>query len=393
VWARRPHRMCSTSLIAMAAVTFSETTKRFDEVVALDTFSLDIPDGEFLVLVGPSGCGKSTALRIIAGLESPTSGSLFIDGHDVTDVEPQHRDLAMVFQSYALYPHKSVRQNIEFPLKSRKVPPEQRRAEAESAAALLGLGSLMDRRPGQLSGGQRQRVALARALVRQPAVFLMDEPLSNLDAKTRVQTRAELSDLHAKLGATFIYVTHDQVEAMTMGTRIAVMSDGRLQQVGTPDEVYDHPENLFVAGFIGSPPMNIVNAAVHRDAGGAVNLQIGTGSFGLPEPFASQLMASGLATVSVGIRPEHLRLGEGPIAAKVRTVESLGHERHLVCELEGTDRHPEDVRPGELVIVRQQSEAPAPRLGDQVRLIAQPEHLHLFDPVSGDRLIRPPGRA
>ncbi len=370
----------------MAGVTFIETTKRFDDVVALDHLDLDIADGEFLVLVGPSGCGKSTALRIIAGLEEPTSGSLHIGGVDVTEVEPQDRDLAMVFQSYALYPHKSVRQNIEFPLKSRKVPVPQRRAEAESAAALLGLADLMERRPGQLSGGQRQRVALARALVRRPEVFLMDEPLSNLDAKTRVQTRAELSELHATLGATFIYVTHDQVEALTMGTRIAVLDQGRLQQVGSPDEVYDRPANLFVAGFIGSPPMNIVfaDAVTHDDA---IRLSIGTGSFDLPAEAAAVVIANGTEQVAVGIRPEHLRLDpDGPIEADVRAVESLGHERHVVCELAGTDPLPDSLVTGALVIARQSSEDPAPRQGDRVRLGAQARHLHLFDAEHGHRI-------
>jgi multiple sugar transport system ATP-binding protein len=383
----------------MAGVSFNGTSKHFDDVVALDRLDLEVADGEFLVLVGPSGCGKSTALRIIAGLEEATEGTLHIGGVDVTDVEPQHRDLAMVFQSYALYPHKTVRQNIEFPLKSRKVPPTERRSEAESAAALLGLGELMERRPGQLSGGQRQRVALARALVRRPEVFLMDEPLSNLDAKTRVQTRAELSELHASLGATFIYVTHDQVEAMTMGTRIAVLDQGRLQQVGTPDDVYDRPANLFVAGFIGSPPMNIVEAEVRRVDDG-VHLSIGTGAFVLPDELGRVVAAmtvpvtgedaSGqevpLERVAIGIRPEHLRIGDGPINAVVRTVESLGHERHIVCELAGTDPRPDDLVPGDLVIVRQSAEDPAPRMADTIRLGAEARHLHLFEPVGGGRI-------
>lgn len=370
----------------MAGVSFHEATKHFGDVVALDHLTLDIADGEFLVLVGPSGCGKSTALRMIAGLEEPTSGTLSIGGVDVTEVEPQHRDLAMVFQSYALYPHKTVRQNIEFPLKSRKVPPAERSAEADKAAGLLGLGELMDRRPGQLSGGQRQRVALARALVRRPQVFLMDEPLSNLDAKTRVQTRAELSELHSSLGATFIYVTHDQVEAMTMGTRIAVMDQGRLQQVGAPDEVYDRPANLFVAGFIGSPPMNIVTAEVVRGDQG-VQLRVGTGSFGLPDPIAALVTSTGATEIAVGMRPEHLRVGgEGVLEATVRTVESLGHERHIVCELAGTDPDPENLLLGELVIIRQSSEEPAPRLGDRIRLGAEERHLHLFDVASGERI-------
>jgi multiple sugar transport system ATP-binding protein len=381
----------------MAGVTFKGTSKHFDDVVALDHLDLDIADGEFLVLVGPSGCGKSTALRIIAGLEEATEGTLHIGGEDVTEVEPQHRDLAMVFQSYALYPHKTVRQNIEFPLKSRKVPAAERRTEAEAAAGLLGLGELMERRPGQLSGGQRQRVALARALVRRPEVFLMDEPLSNLDAKTRVQTRAELSELHASLGATFIYVTHDQVEAMTMGTRIAVLDQGRLQQVGTPDEVYERPENLFVAGFIGSPPMNIVEADVDRpDGGGAdgrcdagagvIRLAIGTGGFDLPDALAAALRRTDLGRVAMGIRPEHLRVGDGPITALVRTVESLGHERHLVCELVGTDPRPDELVLGDLVIVRQSAEDPAPKMGETIHLGAEARHVHLFDPASGARI-------
>ena len=369
----------------MAGVSFNGTSKHFDDVVALDQLDLEIPDGEFLVLVGPSGCGKSTALRIIAGLEEATEGTLHIGGVDVTDVEPQHRDLAMVFQSYALYPHKTVRQNIEFPLKSRKVPPADRRAEAETAATMLGLGELMDRRPGQLSGGQRQRVALARALVRRPEVFLMDEPLSNLDAKTRVQTRAELSELHATLGATFIYVTHDQVEAMTMGTRIAVLDQGRLQQVGTPDDVYDRPANLFVAGFIGSPPMNIVEAAVERIDDG-IRLAIGTGAFDLPESWGAAVSATGTERVAIGIRPEHLHIGDGPIDGVVRTVESLGHERHIVCELAGTDPRPDDLVPGDLVIVRQSADDPAPRMGEAIHLGAEARHLHLFHPDGGGRI-------
>jgi multiple sugar transport system ATP-binding protein len=369
----------------MAGVSFIDTTKRFDDVLALDRLSLDVADGEFLVLVGPSGCGKSTALRLIAGLEEPTSGALRIGDQDVTDVEPQHRDLAMVFQSYALYPHKSVRQNIEFPLKSRKVAPDRRRAEAESAAALLGLGDLLERRPGQLSGGQRQRVALARAIVRRPEVFLMDEPLSNLDAKTRVQTRAELTELHQSLGATFIYVTHDQVEAMTMGSRIAVMHEGRLQQVGGPDEVYDRPANLFVAGFIGSPPMNTTAARVVL-SDDDVALVVGTGSFQLPAAHGAAVRALGAREVVVGLRPEHLRIGQGPMKATVRAVESLGHERHVVCELAGTDERVDDVVPGTLVIVREGTDHPGPRVGEVVGLSAEERHLHLFRADTGERV-------
>ncbi|MBK5221779.1 MAG: ABC transporter ATP-binding protein [Acidimicrobiia bacterium] len=370
----------------MPGVSFVEATKKFDDVVALDRLTLDVDDGEFLVLVGPSGCGKSTALRLIAGLEEITSGTLTIGGDDVTEVEPQDRDLAMVFQSYALYPHKSVRQNIEFPLKSRKVPADERSARADQAAALLGLSELMDRRPAQLSGGQRQRVALARAIVREPQVFLMDEPLSNLDAKTRVQTRAELSDLHATLGATIIYVTHDQVEAMTMGTRIAVLNDGRLQQVGTPDEVYDRPANLFVAGFIGSPPMNTVHAAVERDDG-SVTARVGRSSVPLDGALAASVAAASVDHVVLGVRPEHLTIGQGPMVATVRNVESLGHERHVVCELAGGPHDP-DSSPvaAPLLIVRQSADDASPSVGSTVELVPRLDQLHLFHPDTGERI-------
>jgi ABC-type sugar transport system ATPase subunit len=325
----------------MASVAFDHVTKRFGDTVAVDDLDLRIEDREFLVLLGPSGCGKSTALRMIAGLEELTSGSIHIGDHRVDGVDPKDRDLAMVFQSYALYPHKSVRQNIEFPLRSRKVPAEERAKLVDEAADQLGLSALLDRKPRELSGGQRQRVALARAIVRRPAVFLMDEPLSNLDAKMRTATRAELVELHERLGTTFVYVTHDQVEAMTMATRVAVMSEGRLQQVGAPQEVYDRPANVFVAQFIGSPPMNVLPGDGHL----------------------------------VGIRPEHLTFADAGIAATVRVVESLGHERHVVCDADG---HP--------VIVRTPSHVEGPAEGDAVHLHADPRHVHRFDPASGERL-------
>src|ERR671917_683263 len=251
----------------MAEVVFDRVTKRFGDVVAVDSLSLEVADREFLVLLGPSGCGKSTALRMIAGLDEPTAGIVRIGDRVVNGVEPKARDVAMVFQSYALYPHKTVRQNIEFPLRSRRVPVAERDRLVADVVAQLGLTGLLDRKPRQLSGGQRQRVALARAIVRRPAVFLMDEPLSNLDAKMRTSTRAELVELHSRLGTTFVYVTHDQVEAMTMAHRVAVMSDGALQQVGPPQEVYDRPESVFVAQFIGSPPMNVLAAAVVDEGG------------------------------------------------------------------------------------------------------------------------------
>jgi multiple sugar transport system ATP-binding protein len=360
----------------MTTVSFVEVTKRFDDVVALDHLDLEVAAGEFLVLVGPSGCGKSTALRLIAGLEEVSSGTLRIGGVDVTDVEPQDRDLAMVFQSYALYPHKSVQANIEFPLKSRGVAKADRRRAAGEVAEMLGLGDLLGRRPSQLSGGQRQRVALARALVRRPQVFLMDEPLSNLDAKTRVHTRTELSELHSDLGATFIYVTHDQVEAMTMGTRIAVLSDGRLQQVGPPDEVYRRPANLFVAGFVGSPPMNTLPATVHAGPGEG-RLVVGASAVALGPELARTVGER--REVVLGVRPEHVRIGSGDLAGTVRLVESLGHERHIVCELD-------EVPATDPVIVRQSADEPAPVVGDAVVLGAAVEHLHLFDPTTTARI-------
>jgi ABC-type sugar transport system ATPase subunit len=333
----------------MAGVTFESVTKRFGDVVAVDALDLAVADREFLVLLGPSGCGKSTALRMVAGLEEPSEGAIRIGEERVDGVDPKDRDLAMVFQSYALYPHKSVRQNIEFPLRSRKVPSAERARLVGEAAGQLGLEKLLDRKPRELSGGQRQRVALARAIVRQPAVFLMDEPLSNLDAKMRTATRAELVELHERLGTTFLYVTHDQVEAMTMASRVAVMSDGRLQQVGAPQEVYDRPANVFVAQFIGSPPMNVLPGEVASAWGGD-------------------------AGVLVGVRPEHLSFGESGVPATVRVLESLGHERHVVCEVDGGT-----------AIVRQRAGDPAPAEHDRVHLVAAPGQVHRFDASSGDR--------
>ncbi len=248
----------------MATVTFDHVFKKYGDVTAVSDLNLEIGDGEFMVLVGPSGCGKTTSLRMIAGLEEISEGTLRIGDKVVNDVAPKDRDIAMVFQSYALYPHMSVRDNLAFGLKLRKVPKPEIEKRINEAAGILQLEKLLDRKPKELSGGQRQRVALGRAIVREPAVFLMDEPLSNLDAKLRVQTRAEIARLHQRLGTTMVYVTHDQVEAMTMGQRIAVMSEGLLQQVGTPQQLYDTPINRFVAGFIGSPAMNFVELADRR---------------------------------------------------------------------------------------------------------------------------------
>jgi multiple sugar transport system ATP-binding protein len=331
----------------MAGVRFDHVSKRFGDVVAVDDLNLEVLDRDFLVLLGPSGCGKSTVLRMIAGLERPSGGTVTIGDQVVNDVLPKERDVAMVFQSYALYPHKTVFQNIEFPLKTRGIPKEQRAQEVREAARMLGLDELLDRKPGAMSGGQRQRVAVARALVRRPAVFLMDEPLSNLDAKLRTETRAELIALHERLAATIVYVTHDQVEAMTMGSRVAILNKGVLQQLGRPQDVYEKPANTFVAQFIGTPPMNILPP----------------GSFGSH-------------TTQVGVRPEHLHVGdEGPVEATVVLVEELGHERHVTCALPD----------GRRVIVRAPHELAVPSEGTAVRLSAAERHWHHFDVDTGQR--------
>jgi multiple sugar transport system ATP-binding protein len=355
----------------MARVVFDEVTKRFDGVVAVDRLDLDIADGEFLVLLGPSGCGKSTALRMIAGLDQPSEGRIRIDDEVVNDVDPKDRDLAMVFQSYALYPNMSVRRNIAFPLKPRGVPKPEAERRVGEVAEMLGLAGLLDRKPGQLSGGQRQRVALARAIVRQPRVFLMDEPLSNLDAKMRLQTRGDLVDLHRRLGTTFVYVTHDQAEAMTMADRVAVLSDGRLQHVGPPQHVYDRPANLFVARFLGSPAMNVVPGTLDGDV-------LLVGGTGVPNPLVGAAVGAGATRrVEVGVRPEHLALAGGDGAVMpgvVELVESLGHERLVRCAVErGT------------VVVRVGADVPEPAIGDRVG-VRITGRVHLFDPDTTERV-------
>jgi len=328
------------------------------------------------VLLGPSGCGKSTALRMIAGLERPTEGTITIGDRVVNDVEAKERDIAMVFQSYALYPHMTVRRNIEFPLRSRHVDAAERAALVGEAADSLGLTELLDRKPAQLSGGQRQRVALARAIVRRPQAFLMDEPLSNLDAKLRVQTRAELVELQRRLSATIVYVTHDQVEAMTMGHRIAVLEAGVLQQVAPPQDVYSRPANLFVARFIGSPPMNTVEGTLGR-VGDDLVVDLPGGRAPLTPQLAQAVQHADLEKVVVGVRPEDLRIASsGGVVAHVAVVESLGHECHVACRLADD----------ELVIVRQRAQADVPEPEELVHLIAPPETLHLFDPESGLRI-------
>jgi len=366
-------------------VVLDHVSKKFDDVAAVDDLSIEVADEEFLVLLGPSGCGKSTALRMIAGLEDPTAGTIVIGDRVVTDVEAKDRDVAMVFQSYALYPHMTVRKNIEFPLRSRKVPAAERDQLVADAAESLGLGALLDRKPAQLSGGQRQRVALARAIVRRPQVFLMDEPLSNLDAKLRVQTRAELVELQRRLKATIVYVTHDQVEAMTMGHRIAVMSNGVLQQIGRPQDVYAKPANLFVARFIGSPPMNTVTGRVVAD-GVDLFAELPGGRVPLAPEVGAAVREAGLEAVVIGVRPEDLTfateassfygVGGRGVEATVTVVESLGHERHVICRL--TDQ--------QIVIVRQDAHEAAPREESATRLVADPAAIHLFDPESGRRL-------
>ena len=364
----------------MAQVSFEGVTKRFGDSVAVDGLTLRIADGELLVLLGSSGCGKTTALRLVAGLEEVSEGTITIGGRVVNEVDPKDRDVAMVFQSYALYPHLSVARNIEFPLRQRGMAKEERAAKVKEAAVTLGLDTLLDRKPSQLSGGQRQRVALARAIVRDPQVFLMDEPLSNLDAALRVQTRADIVALQSRLSTTTLYVTHDQVEAMTMGDRIAVMSHGVLQQVAAPEDLYAQPANTFVAGFLGSPGMNLLPGKVAHGPDGDVTVEVSGGSVALPP--ALRVAAAGAAEVVLGLRPESLRLDpEGPLQAEVTIVELLGAETHVICA----------TADGSRVIVRQPPQAAKPAPGDQVRIAIDPDPaaLHLFDAVSTQRIAGP----
>src|SRR5512132_4266623 len=306
----------------MTSVRYDHATRIYEgtEIPAVDTLNLDIADGELLVLVGPSGSGKSTALRMLAGLEPLDAGEIHIGERDVSNVRPRDRDIAMVFQNYALYPQLSVAENMGFALKQQGVPKEERTARVRETARTLDLEPFLDRRPRQLSGGQRQRVAMGRAIVRRPAVYLMDEPLSNLDAKLRVQTRIEVAELQQRLGVTMVYVTHDQVEAMTMGHRVAVLKDGVLQQVDTPGTLYHRPDNLFAAGFIGSPAMNLV------DVGETRPLKLGEAGLELDGEAAAGA-ANGAGRLTVGFRPEALRVvADGPLEAQIRTVEDLGSE-------------------------------------------------------------------
>jgi multiple sugar transport system ATP-binding protein len=357
----------------MAELRFEGATRVYpgSDEAALHGLDLDIRDGELMVLVGPSGSGKTTALRMLAGLEDVDEGSIWIGDTDVTFVAPKDRDVAMVFQNYALYPYLDVAANIAFPLRMARVPKTEREERVRRVAEMLELTEFLARKPSQLSGGQRQRVAMGRAVVREPKAFLMDEPLSNLDAKLRVQMRADIAALQQRLGVTTVYVTHDQVEAMTMGHRIAVLRDGRLQQCDAPRAVYARPANVFVAGFIGSPAMNLVEAEVRDGACelGGVRLQ-------LPDGLASA--SSPLGRVVVGLRPDALELAADGVPAKVDVVEDVGAEAYAFCTAElprGDGR----------LIARVDSRRP-PAQGEAVRLRPLTEEMHLFDPASGERL-------
>ncbi|MGY1602233.1 ABC transporter ATP-binding protein [Geodermatophilus sp. SYSU D00815] len=391
----------------MASITFDRITKRYpDGTQAVSEFDLAVADGEFLVLVGPSGCGKTTALRMAAGLEEISGGRLLIGDRDVTDVHPSQRDIAMVFQSYALYPHMSVRDNIAFPLTCAGVPKDETRNRVERAAEALGLTELLHRKPKALSGGQRQRVAMGRAIVRTPQAFLMDEPLSNLDAKLRGQMRAEIRGLQREYGVTTLYVTHDQVEAMTMGDRIAVLRKGVLQQLGTPDELYDAPANLFVAEFIGSPPMNVVSATVV----GGRELVVGSQRLALPAgTLAPELAGADATPVALGFRPEALRDAADAdpswprLAADVEVVENIPPEKlvHLRIDAEPVVNDAtveiaadidaaaaEDLRrlgTGSVVLARLNGWTGV-REGTRAQFAVPPSALHFFDPATGQAL-------
>ena len=358
----------------MSSVSFDHVYKRFGEVTAVNDLNIDIADKEFLVLVGPSGCGKSTALRCLAGLEDITEGQIKIGDQVVNDVAPKDRDIAMVFQSYALYPHMSVFDNMAFGLKLRKVPKPEIKRRVEEAAKILGIENLLDRKPRQLSGGQRQRVAVGRAIVREPKVFLFDEPLSNLDAKLRVETRANISKLHLQLQTTFIYVTHDQVEAMTMASRIAVMSAGILQQIDSPQHLYDKPNNLFVAGFIGSPAMNFFPGRIKKD-GGKLFVETTGFTVAIPENRAKPYFDWVDKKVVFGIRPEDVKTPQflppnihaEMISCKVDVIELMGNEIYLYLVSGGND------------FVGRVDPRTAFKMGADVQVALNMDNFHIFD--------------
>ncbi|ASW92971.1 sugar ABC transporter ATP-binding protein [Mycobacterium marseillense] len=355
----------------MASVSFEQATRRYPgaDRPALDNLDLVVGDGEFVVLVGPSGCGKTTSLRMVAGLETVDSGRIRIGDRDVTHVDPKNRDVAMVFQNYALYPHMTVAENMGFAMKIAKIPKAQIRERVLDAAKLLDLQPYLDRKPKDLSGGQRQRVAMGRAIVRRPQVFLMDEPLSNLDAKLRVQTRNQIAALQRRLGTTTVYVTHDQVEAMTMGDRVAVLCDGVLQQFAPPRELYRNPANVFVAGFIGSPAMNLFTLPVADSA-------MALGDWSVPVP---REIAGAAGEVVVGVRPEHFELGGHGVEMEVDVVEELGADAYLYGRITGSGKVIDAP-----IVARADGRNP-PARGSRVRLHPQPGHLHFFG-VDGRRL-------
>ncbi|MCP4383078.1 MAG: ABC transporter ATP-binding protein [Hyphomicrobiales bacterium] len=356
----------------MAGVAFEDVRKSFGTFVALQSFDLKVEDGEFMSLLGPSGCGKTTALRMLAGLEQPTAGTIRIGDRVVNGVPPAKRDIAMVFQSYALYPHMTVAQNIAYPLRKRGVPRAERPPKVKRAAELLQLEELLGRKPRQLSGGQQQRVALGRALVREPQVFLLDEPLSNLDAKLRAHMRAELIELHQRIGGTMVYVTHDQLEAMTMSTRIAVMNGGILQQVATPSEIYHRPKNLFVAGFIGTPAMTLIEGDMVTE-GGETQVRAGGLRLRLADGHCARMPSDGTG-ISLGVRPEDITIGAGDQNGKIRVVEPTGHESIVMIECEDamlTARIAGDIRLG---------------FGEAVSFDLRADRVHVFDRGTGERL-------
>ena len=376
----------------MASIEIDGVTKVYGNgFLAVDDISLAVRDGEFMVLVGPSGCGKSTLLRMIAGLEEVTAGAISIGGTDVTELAPRHRDIAMVFQSYALYPHMTIRQNLGYGLKVRKAPKDEARRRVEEVAELLGLTEMLDRKPAQLSGGQRQRVAMGRAIVREPQAFLMDEPLSNLDAKLRVGMRASLAQLHARLGVTTVYVTHDQTEAMTLGKRVAVLRDGKVEQVAEPQVLYAEPRNLFVASFIGSPAMNLVEASIEDDA-------VAFGGFRLPLD-AARRPAADARRVVLGIRPETFEDGALAAAAlprvsvEVEVVEELGAETNAFFRIDaarvaaetaaGEDADASLIAGDTQLFTARLDPRSRVRGTGRVELAVDPARFHFFDPETG----------
>jgi multiple sugar transport system ATP-binding protein len=385
----------------MAAITLEHVSKEFaGGVVAVDDVNLTIVDGEFMVLVGPSGCGKSTLLRMIAGLEEITDGTILIGDRDVTDLPPPERDIAMVFQNYALYPHMSVRENLGFGLSVRHTPKAEIKRRVEEVGTLLGLEALLDRKPAHLSGGQRQRVAMGRAIIREPVAFLMDEPLSNLDAKLRVGMRASLAQLHARLAVTSIYVTHDQTEAMTLGQRVAVMRDGRVVQIDVPQRLYESPNDLFVAAFIGSPSMNLVEASIESDT-------VSFGQFRVPLA-ATRRPAAGVSNVVLGIRPESFddaafsQRGLPSITATVEVLEELGSDSHVFFRvaaprvtIETRDASSDDatiLAEHDSLFTARIDPATRAQVGDSLELAVDPAKFHFFDVSTGRTLLPDAGR-